>query len=156
MPQETTLFYPNGEKCGAAKTDEALARVGDVIPARGETALALFDWTQRAADIWRGSNNAVRRKILDVVCLNRTLDDVNLVATKRKPFDVFAEGLDLENSRGDRIRTCDLLNPILSQTPLPLFVLYRSSLTGKALSDILVVSCYAVIGLILAHNIART
>ncbi len=69
---------------------------------------------QRAADIWRGSNNAVRREILNAVCLNRTLTDVNLDATKRKPFDVFAKGLEIKNSRGDRIRTCDLLTP--SQT----------------------------------------
>ena len=30
----------------------------------------------------------------------------------RKPFDVLAEGLLLKNSRGDWIRTSDLLNPI--------------------------------------------
>ena len=75
---------------------------GDMDPARGELAVSLFDWTQRAADIWRGSNNAVRREILDAVCLNRTLSDVNLVTTKRKPFDVFAKGLDLKNSRDDK------------------------------------------------------
>jgi len=95
-------------KCGelkaeVAKTDESLAQLGDGDPGRGETALALFDWTQRAADIWRGSNSAIRREILDAVCLNRTLGDVNLVTEKRKPFDVLAEGLLSENSRGDRI-----------------------------------------------------
>ena len=37
-----------------------------------------------------------------------------LVPSMRKPFDVLAEGLDLSKSRGDRIRTCDLLTP--SQT----------------------------------------
>jgi DNA invertase Pin-like site-specific DNA recombinase len=93
----------NELKGEAAKTDETLAKLGDIAPGRGETALALFDWTQRAADHWRGSNNAVRRQILDSVCLNRTLGHLNLVATKRKPFDVFAEGLDLKNSRGGRI-----------------------------------------------------
>lgn len=71
-------------------------------PARTETALAIFDWTQNAAEIWRGSNSSVRREILDVVCLNRTLSDVNLDATKRKPFDVFAKGLEIDNSRGDK------------------------------------------------------
>jgi hypothetical protein len=50
-------------------------------------ALKLFDWTQRAAEIWLGSNHAARRQILDAVCLNRTLSDVSLIATKRKPFD---------------------------------------------------------------------
>jgi hypothetical protein len=93
----------NELKSEAAKTDESLAALGDVDPARGEIALAIFDFTQNAADRWRGSNTAIRREILDLVCLNRTLGDVNLYATKRKPFDVFAEGLEMKNSRGDRI-----------------------------------------------------
>ena len=93
----------NELKAEAAKADEALTQLGDVNPARGETALALFDWTQNAAEIWRGSNNAVRREILNAVCLNRTLTDVNLDTKKRKPFDVFADGLAIKNSRGDKI-----------------------------------------------------
>ena len=103
----------NELKSDAAQADEALAQLGDVDPARAETALALFDWTQNAAEIWRGSNNAVRREILDAVCLNRTLTDLNLDATKRKPFDVFAKGLEIKNSRGDWIRTSDLCVPKL-------------------------------------------
>lgn len=91
-----------------------LAELGDMDPARTETAMALFDWTQNAAEIWRGSNNRIRREILDAVCLNRTLSDATLNAPKRKPFDVFAERPDLKNSRGDWIRTSDLLTP--SQT----------------------------------------
>jgi hypothetical protein len=86
-------------KAEAARAEEALAQVGDVDPGRAETAVALFDWTQNAAETWLGSNNSIRREILDLVCLNRTLTDVSLVTTKRKPFDVFAEGLVLENSR---------------------------------------------------------
>ena len=102
----TSTFYKaksNELKAEVTRADEALVQLGEVDPARGETALVLFDWTQRAADIWRGSNNAVRRQILDAICLNRTLGHVNLVTTKRKPFDVLAEGLDSKNSRGDRI-----------------------------------------------------
>lgn len=104
---EETLYKSksNELKAETAKADEALAQLGDVDPARGETALALFDWTQTAAETWRGSNNAVRREILDSVCLNRTLGDVNLVATKRKPFDVFVERPEMKNSRGDSIFT---------------------------------------------------
>jgi len=94
----------NELKAEAARADETLAQMGDVDPARAETALALFDWTQNAAEIWRGSNNRVRREILDAVCLNRTLGDVNLDATKRKPFDVFAKGFDFNDSRSfDRL-----------------------------------------------------
>ena len=86
-----------------AKIEEAVAQLRAVEPARGQTALALFDWTQRAAELWRGSNTAVRREILDAVCLNRVLDTVNLKTTKRKPFDVLAEKPEMTNSRGDRI-----------------------------------------------------
>ena len=93
----------NELKAEMAKTGETLAQLGDTAPARGDTALALFDWTQRAADTWRGSNTAIRREILDCVCLNRTLGDVSLCLEKRKPFDVFVEGLDLRNSWGDWI-----------------------------------------------------
>lgn len=93
----------NELKAEAATADESMALLGDAATDRGEMALALFDWAQNAADRWLGSNNAIRREILDSICLNRTLSDVSLVTTKRKPFDVFAERLDLENSRGDRI-----------------------------------------------------
>ncbi len=93
----------NELKSEAAKTDEALDKLGDMDPARGELAVTLFDWTQRAADVWRGSNNAVRREILDAVCLNRCLNDVSLVLTKRKPFDMLAERPFLKKSRDNWI-----------------------------------------------------
>jgi len=68
--------------------------LGEVDPDRGETALALFDWTQQDAEMWRGSNNTIRREILELVCLNLTLGDVSRELVKKKPFDVFAERLD--------------------------------------------------------------
>ena len=74
---------------------------------RNQRALALFDWSQKAAEVWQGSNNTVRRRILDAVCLNRTLSDVTLVTTKRKPFDQLAERLKNDFSRGD----CDSFEP---------------------------------------------
>lgn len=73
------------------------------LTGRGKTALAIFEWSQNAAAIWRGSNNALKRDILDSVCLNRTLSDVSLVTTKRKPFDILAERPRFKESRGDRI-----------------------------------------------------
>lgn len=93
----------NELKAEVANVDATLAQLGDVDPARGELAVNLFDWTQKAADVWRGSNNAVRRQILDTVCLNRTVGDLTLCLEKRKPFDVFAERPLLKNSRDDRI-----------------------------------------------------
>jgi DNA invertase Pin-like site-specific DNA recombinase len=89
-------------KSESARVAEELDGLGDVDPQRGKAALAVFDWSQRAAESWLGSNNADRRQILDAVCLNRQVTDVTLVTTKRKPFDLLAERLDLKNSRGDR------------------------------------------------------
>jgi len=43
--------------------------------------------------------------------------NVSLVPEMRKPFDVLAEGLLVSSSRGDWIRTSDLLNPIQETTP---------------------------------------
>lgn len=103
VEEERFQSKSNELKAEAAKADEALGQLGDTDPTRGETAVALFDWTQRAADHWLGSNDSVRRQILDSVCLNRNLGDVSLVATKRKPFDILAEGLVSNDSRGDRI-----------------------------------------------------
>ncbi len=91
--------------------EESLERLGQHDPGRTTTALAVFDFSQRAVEIWRGSNNAVRREILDAVCLNRLLSDVTLVTTKRKPFDILAERPVLKKSRGDWIRTSDLVVP---------------------------------------------
>ncbi len=102
---DEATFKAKGDdlKTQIATVDESLASVEDVDEACAETALKLFDWSQQAADLWRGSNNAVRREILDAVCLNRTLSDVSLVIEKRKPFDVLAKRPDLKKSRAERI-----------------------------------------------------
>ena len=90
-------------KSEAIKIEEGLGSLGEAFPNAGELALAVFDFSQNAAETWRGSNMHRKREILDLVCLNRTLSDVTLVTTKRKPFDGLAERLKNENSRGDRI-----------------------------------------------------
>ena len=80
-------------------------------PARGEGAIQIFDFSQKAADLWRSSNNAIKRDLLESLSLNRAVSDVSLFITKRKPFDILAERPIFEKSRGDRIRTYDLLVP---------------------------------------------
>ena len=42
---------------------------------------------------------------------NRVLVDARVALPKKKLFDVLAEELLSEKSRGDRIRTCDLVAP---------------------------------------------
>jgi len=47
------------------------------------------------------SLHAIKRRLLEIVCLNFSLEGVNLVPTMRKPFDMLTKGLHLENNRGD-------------------------------------------------------
>ena len=72
-------------------------------PSHAETALAVYDFSQKLPEIWRGSNWTTKREVLDCVSLNRTLSDATLVLTKRKPFDFFVERPLFHNSRGERI-----------------------------------------------------
>lgn len=90
-------------KAEMATVTEAIDRVGAPLPAGGDGAMAIFEWSQNAAEVWRGSNSARRREILDFACLNRTVSDVSLYTIKRKPFDILAERPKLKKSRGDWI-----------------------------------------------------
>ncbi len=76
-----------------------------------DLASRVFELSQTLTEKWLTSDVFEKRRILEIVFLNCTLDDVTLCPTIRKPFDVLAEGLISKNSRGDRIRTCDLLVP---------------------------------------------
>ncbi|MBI5724307.1 MAG: recombinase family protein [Planctomycetes bacterium] len=96
------------KKSASLKTDLArcrdnLERCRDIDAARGDNAIRVFDWSQQAADLWRGSNNTERREILETICLNRTLSDVTLCTEKRRPFNVLAERPSCQSNRGERI-----------------------------------------------------
>ena len=103
VPEKTYQAKQDELVSEVRSVEESLEGVGQVEPQRGSAAVAIFDWSQNAAEIWHGSNNDDRRAILDAVCLNRAVGPVSLALTKRKPFDVLAEGLSLRESRGDRI-----------------------------------------------------
>ncbi len=68
-----------------------------------ELAVKVFEISQTLRQQWLTVDYATKRRILEIVCLNCTLVDVTLFPTIRKPFDVFAEGLNCHDSRGDRI-----------------------------------------------------
>ena len=68
-----------------------------------ELASKVFELSQTLRQKWLTADYDAKRRILEIVCLNCTLDGATLVPTMRKPFDVLAEGLVSENSRGDRI-----------------------------------------------------
>ena len=93
------------------EVERALERCGDIDGSRGDIALAVFYWRRRAHEAWHGLKMPEKRAILDAISLNRTLSDVSLVTTKRTPFCYLAERPSISSTRGDRIRTCDLLVP---------------------------------------------
>ena len=67
--------------------------------ARGEGAICIFDLSQKAANMWGCSNSTLKRELLEALSLNRSLSDVSLCVTKRKPFDILAEQTILNKSR---------------------------------------------------------
>jgi len=68
-----------------------------------DIAVKAFELSQNLRAKWFEADYAAKRRILEIICLNWTLDGVTLVPTMRKPFDMLAEGLVWKNSRDDRI-----------------------------------------------------
>lgn len=68
-----------------------------------DVAVKAFEFSQNLVAKWDKADYDAKRRLLEIVCLNLTLDGVSLVPEWRKPFDLLAEGLPLEKSRGDRI-----------------------------------------------------
>jgi site-specific DNA recombinase len=73
---------------------------------RADLAVKAFELSQSLTSKWLAADIAEKRLLLEIICLNWTLDGVTLVPQMRKPFDVLVEGLLVSSSRGD--------------TPLPL------------------------------------
>lgn len=69
---------------------------------KAELAAKVFELSQTLRQQWLTADYATKRRILEIVFLNCSLNDVTLVPTMRKPFDVLAEGLISKNSRGDK------------------------------------------------------
>lgn len=57
-----------------------------------DTAIKAFELSQDLRTKWFAADQAAKRRILEIICLNWTLDGVSLVPTMRKPFDLLAEG----------------------------------------------------------------
>jgi hypothetical protein len=69
---------------------------------KAELASKVFELSQTLRQKWVTADYAAKRRILGIVFLNCRLEDATLVPTMRKPFDVVAEGLTSQQSRGDK------------------------------------------------------
>lgn len=63
-----------------------------------DLALKAFELSQTLRKQWFSASYATKRRILEILCLNCRLDDENLCFSWRKPFDVLAEGFQLNES----------------------------------------------------------
>jgi site-specific DNA recombinase len=70
---------------------------------RGEIAEKVFELSQTLAEKWLTADYRAKRQILEMTCLNLTLNGASVVATMKRPFDVLVEGLFSAKSRGGGI-----------------------------------------------------
>jgi site-specific DNA recombinase len=68
-----------------------------------ELAIKVFELSQTLKEQWLTADYSAKRRLLEIVCLNYTLNDVTLCYTIRKPFDVLAEGVEESLSRAGGI-----------------------------------------------------
>ena len=66
-----------------------------------ELATKVFELSQTLKEQWLTADYAAKHCIFEIEFLNCRLEDVNLIPTMRKPFDVLVEGLFLKKNRGD-------------------------------------------------------
>ena len=68
-----------------------------------DVAVKAFELSQTLTQKWLTADTRAKRQLLEIVCLNFSLDDVTLVPVMRKPFDILAEERFVPSSRGDWI-----------------------------------------------------
>ncbi|MCC6679825.1 MAG: hypothetical protein IT445_02885 [Phycisphaeraceae bacterium] len=64
-------------------------------------SMIVFELSQSLRKKWLASDCIAKRQILEMICLNFSLDGVTLVSTMKKPFELLIEGLCVPSSRGD-------------------------------------------------------
>ena len=68
-----------------------------------DLARKAFELSQSLPERWVSADYSTKRQILEMICLNFSLDGVTLVPEWRKPFDVLVKGLLVSSDRGDKI-----------------------------------------------------
>lgn len=85
-----------------ANLESQLASTEQPTSEYSQLAEKAFELSQTLQEKWLTADLQQKRQLLDITCLNFSLDDVTLVPEIRKPFDVLAERQLVLSSRGDR------------------------------------------------------
>ena len=67
-----------------------------------DIAVKAFELSQCLKEKWVAGDTGAKRRILEIVCLNFSLEGVTIVPEKRKPFDILVKGLISRDGRGGR------------------------------------------------------
>ncbi len=70
---------------------------------QADLAIKTFELSQSLTEKWLTADLSEKRKLVEIVVLNFSLEAESLVPTVRKPFDMLVEGLKVPSSRGDKI-----------------------------------------------------
>jgi site-specific DNA recombinase len=70
---------------------------------QADLALQNFQLSQSLTEKWLTAEFGEKRKLVEIVVLNFSLDGATLVPTMNKPFDILLEGLEVPSNRGDKI-----------------------------------------------------
>ena len=81
---------------------DACDRGGDEVT---ELAIKAFELSQRLQEKWVTADYTAKRKILEIISLNFSLEGLTLAPTIRKPFDVLLNDFILKIHRGDSLWT---------------------------------------------------
>ena len=82
-----------------------------------DIAVKAFELSQSLREKWLTADYAAKRRILEIICSNCSLEGASLVATMKKPFDLLAKGLLQKDSRGDKTEIELFLAGIASWEP---------------------------------------
>ena len=70
---------------------------------QADLTIKVFELSQSLCSKWDTADYVAKRRILEIVCLNFTLEGATLVPQMRKPFAILAEGQAVPQSWGTRI-----------------------------------------------------
>lgn len=111
--EESTFTAKTAELTGElAEVDESPEKTESFDPDAPLRALAVFEFSQKVAELWHRSNFEEKREILECVSSNRVISHASLCLEKRKPFGFLAERPFLNSGRGDPTGSSRVIEPV--------------------------------------------
>jgi hypothetical protein len=72
--------------------EEAIAAGSRASDEQSDLAIRVFELSQSLENQWGNADVEAKRQLLQIVCLNLSLDGATLCLSMRRPFDLLVEG----------------------------------------------------------------